>query len=39
MRRTKRNHAPVVNATVPITAAKGDKPLAGLAEQFDIHPN
>ena len=39
MRRTRRNHAPGFKAKVAIAAIKGDKTLAELAEQFDIHPN
>ena len=39
MRRTRRNHAPGFKAKVAITAIKGDKTLAEMAEQFDVHPN
>ena len=39
MRRTRRNHAPGFKAKVAIAAIKGDKTLAELAEQFDVHPN
>lgn len=36
MRRTRRNHSPGFKAKVAI---RGDKMLAELAEDFDIHPN
>ncbi|WP_295628748.1 transposase, partial [uncultured Nitrosomonas sp.] len=39
MIRTKRNHAAGFKANVAIAAIKGDKTLAELAEQFDVHPN
>ena len=39
MRRTRRNHAPGFKAKVALAAIKGDKTLAELAEQFDVHPN
>ena len=39
MRRTRRNHAPAFKAKVALAAIRGDKTLAELAEQFDIHPN
>ena len=39
MRRTRRNHAPGFKAKVAIAAIKGDKTLAEMAEQFDVHPN
>ena len=39
MRRTRRNHAAGFKAKVAISAIKGDKTLAELAEQFDVHPN
>ena len=38
-RRKRRNHSPVFKAQVAIAALKGDKTLAELAQQFDIHPN
>lgn len=39
MRRTRRNHAPGFKAKVALAAIRGDKTLAELAEQFDVHPN
>ena len=38
-KRTRRNHAPAFKAKVALAAIKGEKTLAELAEQFDIHPN
>ena len=39
MRRKRRNHLPGFKAKVALAALKGDKTLAELAEQFDVHPN
>jgi len=39
MKRTRRNHAPGFKAKVALAAIKGDKTLAELSEQFDVHPN
>ena len=39
MKRIRRNHAAGFKAKAAIAAIKGDKTLAELAEQFDIHPN
>ena len=39
MRSTRRNHAAGFKAQVAVAAIKGDKTLAELAEQFDVHPN
>ena len=39
MRRTRWNHAAGFKAQVALAAIKGDKTLAELAEQFDVHPN
>ena len=38
-RRPRRNHAPSFKAKVALAAIKGDRTLAELAEQFDVHPN
>ena len=38
-RRKRRNHAPGFKAQVAIAALKGDKTLAELAQQYDVHPN
>jgi transposase-like protein len=38
-RRPRRNHSPEFKAKVALAAVKGEKPLAELAEQFDVHPN
>ncbi len=38
-RRPRRNHSPVFKAKVAVAAIKGDKTLAELAQQFDVHPN
>lgn len=37
MKRTRRNHAPGFKATVALATIKGDKTLAELSEQFDVH--
>ena len=38
-RRARRNHTPVFKAKVALAAIKGDRTLAQLAEQFDVHAN
>jgi transposase len=38
-RRPRRNHSPAFKAKVAIAAIKGEKTLAELAQQFDVHPN
>ena len=38
-RRTRRNHSAAFKAKVAIAAIKGDRTIAQLAEQFDVHPN
>jgi len=38
-RRPRRNHSPAFKAKVALAAIKGDRTLAQLAEQFDVHPN
>lgn len=37
--RTRRNHSATFKAKVVLAALKGDKTLAELAQQFDVHPN
>ena len=37
-RRPRRNHTPAFKAKVALAAIKGDRTLAQLAEQFDVHP-
>ncbi len=39
MRRKRRNHLPGFKAKVALSAIKGDKTLAELAEQYDLHQN
>ncbi len=36
-RRPRRNHAPAFKARVALAALKGDKTVAELSEQFDVH--
>ena len=38
-RRSRRNHTPAFKAKVALAALKGEKTLAELAQQFDVHPN
>src|SRR6202048_2705402 len=38
-RRPRRDHPPAFKAKVALAAIKGDRTLAELAEQFDVHPN
>ncbi len=38
-RRARRNHTPAFKAKVALAAVKGDRTLAQLAEQFDVHAN
>src|SRR5260370_8351559 len=38
-KRTRRNHTPAFKAKVALTAIKGEKTLAELAQLFDVHPN
>ena len=37
-RRPRRNHTPAFKAKVALAAVRGDKTLAELAQQFDVHP-
>lgn len=39
MKRKRRNHLPAFKAKVALAAIKGDKTLAELAEEFNVHPN
>lgn len=39
MRRKRRNHSPSFKAKVAIAALKGDKTIAELSEQYEVHPN
>ena len=38
MRRSRRNHSAAFKAKVALGAIKGEKTLAELAEQFEVHP-
>ena len=38
-RRPRRNHTATFKAKVALAAIKGEKTLAELAQQFDVHPN
>ena len=38
-RRPRRNHSAQFKAKVALAAIRGDKTLAELAKQFDVHPN
>jgi transposase-like protein len=38
-RRKRRNHSPTFKAQGAVAALMGDKTLAELAQQFDVHPN
>ena len=37
-KRSRRNHTPTFRAKVALAAVKGDRTLAELATQFDVHP-
>jgi transposase len=39
MKRKRRNHSTDFKAKVAVAALKGDRTLAELAEDFDVHPN
>lgn len=36
---SRRTHSPAFKAKVALAAMRGEKTLAELAQQFDIHPN
>ena len=38
-RRARRTHSPAFKAKVALAAVKGEKTLADLAQQYDVHPN
>ena len=38
-RRPRRDHSPAFKAKVALAAIRGEKTLAELAQQFDVHPN
>lgn len=38
-KRPRRNHSPAFKAKVALAAVGGEKTLAELAQQFDVHPN
>ncbi len=38
-RRPRRNHTPVFKSKVALAAIKGDKTVAELSQQFDVHSN
>lgn len=38
-KRPRRNHSPAFKARVAVEAIKGEKTLAELAQQFDVHAN
>ena len=38
-RRPRRNHSPAFKAKVALATLKGERTLAELAQQFDVHPN
>ena len=39
MRRKRRNHSPAFKAKVAVVALQGDKTLAELSSQYDVHVN
>ena len=38
-KRSRRTHSPAFKAKVALAAVKGEKTLAELAQQFDVHPD
>jgi len=39
MSKKRRTHSPTLKAKVALAAVRGDKTIAELAEQFQVHPN
>ena len=39
MRRPRRNHSPAFKARVALEALKGEKPVAEIAQPYEVHPN
>jgi len=39
MRRKRRNHSPAFKAKVALAAVQGDRTVAELAAQYEVHPN
>ncbi len=38
-KRTRRTHSPLFKSKVALAAMAGDRTLAELAQQFEVHPN
>ena len=38
-RRPRRNHSPAFKAKVALAAIKGERTIAQLSDQYDVHPN
>ena len=38
-KRPRRNHSPAFKAKVALVAIRGERTIAQLADQFDVHPN
>lgn len=38
-KRSRRSHSPAFKVMAALAALKGDKTLAELAQQYDVHPN
>jgi len=39
MKRPRRNHSPAFKAKVALAALKGEKTLAEISQQYEVHPN